>query len=60
MSYYHTCEYCGANLDPGEQCTCIEFMYNKYHKHNKTLNTFMEEIKHGRFENEYQRSAVVY
>ena len=22
MSYYHTCPYCGANLDPGERCDC--------------------------------------
>ena len=21
-TYYHTCEYCGANLDPGESCDC--------------------------------------
>lgn len=21
---YHTCEYCGANLDPGEKCDCKE------------------------------------
>lgn len=21
-SYYHTCPYCGANLDPGESCDC--------------------------------------
>lgn len=20
--YYHTCPYCGANLDPGERCDC--------------------------------------
>ena len=20
--YYHTCPYCGANLDPGEHCVC--------------------------------------
>lgn len=20
--YYHTCPYCGANLDPGESCDC--------------------------------------
>lgn len=20
--YYHTCENCGANLDPGEKCDC--------------------------------------
>lgn len=22
MPYYKTCEHCGANLDPGERCTC--------------------------------------
>jgi len=22
MSYYVTCIYCGANLDPGERCDC--------------------------------------
>jgi len=22
--YYHTCPMCGANLDPGESCDCIE------------------------------------
>ena len=22
MSYYRTCQYCGANLDPGETCDC--------------------------------------
>ena len=21
---YHTCPHCGANLDPGERCDCIE------------------------------------
>ena len=21
-TYYHTCEYCGSNLDPGEKCDC--------------------------------------
>ena len=20
--YYHTCKFCGANLDPGEKCDC--------------------------------------
>ena len=24
MSYYHTCRYCGANLDPGESCNCTQ------------------------------------
>lgn len=22
--YYHTCEHCGANLDPNEKCDCEE------------------------------------
>lgn len=22
--YYHTCELCGANLDPNEKCDCRE------------------------------------
>lgn len=24
MSYCKTCPYCGANLDPGEHCDCLE------------------------------------
>lgn len=24
MSYYRTCPYCGAHLDPGERCDCRE------------------------------------
>lgn len=24
MSYYRSCRYCGANLDPGERCDCQE------------------------------------
>lgn len=24
MSYFNVCEECGANLDPGEKCTCRE------------------------------------
>jgi len=33
-TYYHTCEYCGANLDPGEICDCIK-KENSYK--NKTI-----------------------
>lgn len=22
MALYHTCDYCGSNLDPGERCDC--------------------------------------
>lgn len=21
-TYYHTCPYCGCNIDPGERCDC--------------------------------------
>lgn len=24
MAYYYKCDLCGANLDPGEKCTCVE------------------------------------
>lgn len=27
MSSNNNCPYCGAYLDPGEQCDCIESMY---------------------------------
>lgn len=27
MAYYRTCEFCGANLDPGENCDCAEAQY---------------------------------
>lgn len=53
MSYFWTCPYCEANLDPGEKCECQE------HDHKK-LSKYMEDINHGRFENENQRSALVY
>ena len=29
MSYFHTCEECGANLDPGEHCDCKEVRQNE-------------------------------
>lgn len=24
MPYYNICDLCGATLDPGEKCTCVE------------------------------------
>lgn len=27
MNYYNVCPYCGAHLDPGERCDCIEYQY---------------------------------
>lgn len=62
MSYFWTCEYCGANLDPGERCDCIESVYRKYHRHNKGLKQFTEEIRNGRdnAETENYYAAYVY
>lgn len=27
--YYHTCPYCGANLDPDERCDCLSRIRGK-------------------------------
>lgn len=27
--YFHVCEHCGAHLDPGEPCDCLERFRNK-------------------------------
>lgn len=27
--YYHTCPYCGANLDPDEYCDCLSRIRGK-------------------------------
>lgn len=27
MAYFNTCAHCGAHLDPGEHCTCVNSMY---------------------------------
>ena len=32
--YYHTCPYCGANLDPGERCDCLSRIRGKSPKWN--------------------------
>jgi hypothetical protein len=43
MSYFWTCPYCEANLDPGEKCECQEHEYiNKIH--HKKLSKYMEDI----------------
>ena len=28
-TYFKTCPYCGANLDPGETCDCLELQARK-------------------------------
>ncbi len=32
--YYHTCPYCGANLDPDERCDCLSRIRGKSPKWN--------------------------
>lgn len=29
LMYYHTCPYCGANLDPDERCDCLSRIRGK-------------------------------
>lgn len=29
VPYYHTCQLCGANLDPGESCDCQDSSDNQ-------------------------------
>lgn len=40
-TYYHTCEKCGANLDPGESCDCTS--YSEVSNENKTYNSRKEQ-----------------
>lgn len=57
--YYHICEYCGARLDPGEECDCIIDMAEKFEqeyakKENAqgecdNLEAFSLEIEHFRY-----------
>lgn len=34
LMYYHTCPYCGANLDPDERCDCLSRIRGKSPKWN--------------------------
>lgn len=45
MSYYYTCEYCDANLDPGEQCDCEESVKQKLRDKRKEIRRTMEEME---------------
>lgn len=35
MSYYRSCPYCGAALDPGEPCDCLSAMYSRLTPENR-------------------------
>lgn len=43
MPYYNTCARCGATLDPGEKCTCIED--EKRAKEQAQINKMVEFTK---------------
>ena len=61
MSYFHTCEYCGANLDPGEKCDYQQSIDRKLRKRRKYLRRYMEE-NHGtdQFEREHYKFTYAY
>ncbi len=35
MSYYRTCPHCGATLDPGEICECVQSSFSQLTDENK-------------------------
>ena len=37
MSYYKACPFCGAHLDPGENCNCVEAIYERLTPENKRI-----------------------
>ncbi len=53
MSYFWTCPYCEANLDPGEHCDCQEqeVINQKHHRHLKQFSKNMEDMKYGEYDN---------
>ncbi len=51
MSYYQPCKYCGANLDPGEECDCRKGDQPELTNNKKK----MEDFNYG---NNNQDSAV--
>ena len=63
MSYFWTCPYCEANLDPGEKCNCQE-QEDTNRKYHKRLNKFIKNMEETNGEFNYQGqdycSAVIY
>ena len=37
MSYYKACPFCGAHLDPGENCNCVGAIYERLTPENKRI-----------------------
>lgn len=48
--YAHKCEFCGAYLDPGERCDCLDEKEKESKKTQKQaidLSKYIREGKHG-------------
>ena len=65
-TYYHTCEKCGANLDPGERCDCdrkgnvLYICDRKLCKHCTSHCKHTSDIKHAvNFESQFNGEYFV-
>lgn len=49
MAYFRVCEICGANLDPGEKCTCEQERKEAKEQQiiNKQVNAFLQIMRCG-------------
>ena len=55
MSYYRTCQICGAALDPGEICECVRRSFSQLTNENKgKINALISE----KLEEQETRAAV--
>ena len=45
LMYYHTCPYCGANLDPDERCDCFSRIRGKSPKWNSMDGVRAQEVR---------------
>ena len=44
--YYHTCPYCGANLDPDERCDCLARIRGKAPKWRHNILFYFYKSSH--------------
>lgn len=42
-TYYETCPYCGANLDPGETCDCLSIPNDEHYREVDTDENIKED-----------------
>lgn len=53
MGYFKVCPHCGANLDPGEHCDCMDSKYERLNSENREavrrmIDKLIEEQKTAR------------